>query len=69
MEKVLNFGIVGYGMIAKIHAKCIEELPGATLVAVCGRNRNHAQFFVSEYGAQVYTDYQDMLADENIHAI
>lgn len=69
MEKVLNFGIVGYGMIAKIHAKCIEKLPGATLVAVCGRNRNHAQFFVSEYGAQVYTDYQDMLADENIHAI
>lgn len=69
MENVLNFGIVGSGMIANIHARCIAELPGARVAAVCGNHRSRAEMLASPYGAKVYTDYQHMLADPNIHAV
>ncbi|RXZ01524.1 Gfo/Idh/MocA family protein [Fictibacillus sp. S7] len=69
MKEVLNFGIVGYGMIAKIHATCIDEIQGAKLIAICGNNQNKAESFAASYGAQVYTDYDEMLANKDIDVV
>ncbi|HEX7066061.1 MAG TPA: Gfo/Idh/MocA family oxidoreductase [Bacillales bacterium] len=69
MKGALKFGIAGYGMIAEIHAKCIEELQGAQLVAVYGQKRNKAEAFAEKYGAQVYTNYEEMLSEEDIDVV
>jgi UDP-N-acetyl-2-amino-2-deoxyglucuronate dehydrogenase len=69
MVKTLNFAIVGLGMIANIHARCVHELPGAKLLAVCGRKRTQLEVFASEYQAQVYTDYHQMLANKEIDVV
>src|SRR4051812_25873435 len=69
MKQVLNFGIVGYGMIAKIHAACIDEIEGAKLLAVCGNNRYKAETFAADYEAEVYTEFQKMLDNKDIDVV
>ncbi|MDF2959961.1 MAG: oxidoreductase domain protein [Paenibacillus sp.] len=69
MNQDLGFAIVGYGMIAKIHARSIEELPGASLRAVYGSNKAKAEAFAAEYSVQAYTDYGELLANKDIEVV
>jgi UDP-N-acetyl-2-amino-2-deoxyglucuronate dehydrogenase len=69
MKRVMNFAIVGYGMISDIHAKSIAEIPGANLVAVYGNNVKKAQSFAAKYGAKAYTHYNRMLENADIDIV
>jgi UDP-N-acetyl-2-amino-2-deoxyglucuronate dehydrogenase len=69
MGRTFNFAIVGYGMIAGIHAASIAELPNARLAAVCGNNRDRTEAFAAAYGAAVYTDYDEMLVNDEIDIV
>lgn len=65
----LNFAIVGCGVIAPCHARCIAELENARLVAVCDIVEAKARKLVETYPADVYTDYQDMFHRDDIDIV
>lgn len=51
------------------HARCIVELPEATLVAVADSDRSRAGEVASRFGCAAYGDYREMLAAEQPHAV
>jgi len=65
-ETPLRFGIIGCGVIAPTHARCIVELPGAELAAVCDILPEKARALAEKYPCDVYTAASDMLARANI---
>jgi UDP-N-acetyl-2-amino-2-deoxyglucuronate dehydrogenase len=69
MKKTFNFAVLGIGMIAGIHARCIGELPNARLKAVCGGDRRKTEAFASEFGADAYTNYDEMLRNDEIDIV
>lgn len=69
MTSPYRFGIVGCGVIAPTHARCIAELPGAELSAVCDLIPEKAASLAQQYPADVYTDYEKMFAREDIDVV
>ena len=69
MTQEINFGIVGAGMIGKVHAEAIQMISGARLVAVCGREANKTAEFAARYGATAYADYAAFLAHPGLHVV
>ncbi len=65
----LGFGIVGCGMIAGFHAKAINEIEGAHLVACQSRRMEAAEAFAAEHGGKAYAELADMLADPAIDVV
>lgn len=65
----MNFAIVGCGFIAKKHAKAIQEIEEATLVAVCDKVPEMMNFYVEEYDAKPYEELGDMLKNEEIDVV
>jgi UDP-N-acetyl-2-amino-2-deoxyglucuronate dehydrogenase len=61
MDK-LRFAIIGCGRIAERHAEQINRL--AVLQAVCDKIESRANHMGKEYGAKVYTHYEDLLVNE-----
>jgi len=68
MSKV-GLGIIGCGVIAPIHAEAISGIAGAKLVAVSDVIEKNARSLADKYGADVYTDYHEMLKRDDIHAV
>jgi predicted dehydrogenase len=60
--KKLKFAIIGCGRIAERHAEQIDKM--ACLMAVCDKNISRAQQFGEKYGANVYSDIDDLLLKE-----
>ena len=69
MKSVLNFGILGCGMIADVHAGAINSIEGANLYGAADNNLQCAQNYAQKYGIKAYDSYEDMLADENIDVV
>jgi predicted dehydrogenase len=69
MNKPLNFALVGCGVIAPCHARCISELDNAHLAAVCDVVEAKARKFTDTYPADVYVDYHDLLRRDDIDII
>ena len=69
MNNEIGFGIVGTGMIAKVHAEAIAAIPGARLVAVCGREEASTRAFAGEFGAAALTDYTQFLAYPGLQVV
>lgn len=61
-----GFGIIGCGMIARFHAKAIQELPNARLVACYNRTPEKAEKLAEEFGAKAYHDLDALLADPEV---
>ncbi|MEL6832099.1 MAG: Gfo/Idh/MocA family oxidoreductase [Bacteroidota bacterium] len=49
MSRTFNWGIIGPGKIAHKFAQDLEQIPGAKLFAVAGRNQERAQRFAEVY--------------------
>jgi predicted dehydrogenase len=69
MPTPIGFGIIGCGNIAPMHAQSISEIDNATLVAVADVSQERAEALAGKYGAQAYTDYAEMLARDDVHAV
>lgn len=69
MMKQINFAIVGCGHIAKKHAEAIEKAENAQLVAVCDMVVENMNFYVEQYGAKPFENYDEMLSEKNIDVI
>jgi predicted dehydrogenase len=66
----LKVGIVGAGSIADLHAKGYEDDPRAKIYAVCDRDEDRAISRSLAWGARsYYTDFTEMLQDEELDAI
>jgi UDP-N-acetyl-2-amino-2-deoxyglucuronate dehydrogenase len=67
----LGFALVGCGLIARFHARALQEIPGARLVALVSRNPANAQRLNQEVGLQcaIYTDLDAALARPDVQAV
>ncbi|MBX3280180.1 MAG: Gfo/Idh/MocA family oxidoreductase [Acidobacteria bacterium] len=65
----IGFGLVGPGMIGKVHAEAILSIPGAQLPAVCGRDENKTREFAERFNAAAYTDYDAFLAHPGLSIV
>ncbi len=65
----VGYGIIGCGTIAPIHAESIKDAENARLVAVSDVREENAKDLAARYGAEAYTDYTELLARDDIHAV
>lgn len=67
---MVKFGIIGCGSIAKRFAGALASSPVAELYACAARDKDKAEAFKNENGAEVaYGSYDELLADENVEAV
>lgn len=69
MATDVTFGIVGGGMIGSVQAVAIEQINGANLVAVCGRDEARTADFAAKFGCKGYTDYDQFLRHPGLQVV
>ena len=69
MASDIGFGIVGGGMIGAVQAAAIQQISGAKLLAVCGRDENKAAEFAAKFGCAIYTDYDKFLQHPGLQIV
>lgn len=67
--KSWNFGIIGTGMIADIHAKAIQNLDRGNLAGVCSSDPAKANVFAEKYNCKAFANYTEMLASDQIDIV
>lgn len=65
----MNFAIVGCGFIAKKHAKAIQNVENAKLVAVSDKIPSSMKPYVEEYDAAAYENLEEMLERNDIDVV
>ena len=65
----MRFGIIGSGMIARLHARAISSIPGCSLRAVCNHRIEGARRLAAEFGAEAHDSLEDFLADPELEII
>lgn len=65
----LNVAVVGVGLMGRNHARVYAEMSGVSLVGVADANLGAAEAVVQQYGGKAYTDYLQMLDEQQIDAI
>ena len=65
----IGFGIVGGGMIGAVQAAASQQISGAKLVAVCGRDETRTAEFAAKFGCASYTDYGQFLQHPGLHVV
>jgi len=64
-----NFGIIGTGMIADIHAQAIQSLENARLTGVCSLDPARAHRFAEKYSCKAFLNYGEMLRSDEIDIV
>ena len=64
-----GFGIIGCGMIASFHAKAIEDIRGAKLVACFDTFPKSADRLAGDVGCTPYYELESMLADPRVDVV
>ena len=67
--KRLGIAILGSGMVANVHAAALQEIAGADVRGVWGRNRPAAAAFAAKYQMATYSEFADVLADPTVDAV
>ncbi len=65
----MNFGIVGSGMIASVHAKAIAAMSGGTLHSVFNHRAEGAAKLASEHGIRAFSDLAEFLTDPELDIV
>ncbi|MBB6671216.1 Gfo/Idh/MocA family protein [Cohnella nanjingensis] len=65
----VRFGIVGCGIIAEVHAKCLLEMAGAKLTALFDPAADKANAFAEKFGGAVCGTYEELLAREDVDVV
>jgi predicted dehydrogenase len=70
-ERNLRFGVIGAGGFAEIcHVPGLQTHPGAEVIALCGRRKEHARAMADRLGVpDVYTDYRELVARDDLDAV
>ncbi len=68
--KIIRWGVLGAGSIARKFAKGLNDLEACELYAVGARSQKSADAFADEFGIAVrHTSYQALVEDDNVDAI
>src|SRR5260221_1404563 len=62
MPRPLGFAIVGCGMIARFHARALQEVPDTRIVALITRKRDNALNVLAETNTPPCEIYPDLAA-------
>jgi myo-inositol 2-dehydrogenase/D-chiro-inositol 1-dehydrogenase len=66
----LRFGLIGYGLWGRHHARAIAQAPGATLAAIACRTEETAAAAARDFpDVPVHRDYQALLARPDVDAV
>ena len=65
----MNFGIIGYGTIARTHAQVIGSIPDAKLAAIAARTPEKARTAGKTHGCAFYTDYRELLKRDDVDIV
>src|ERR671924_9038 len=66
----VRFGLIGYGLWGRHHARAITQAPGATLAAIACRTPETAEAARKDWpGVTVELDYRALLARPDIDAV
>jgi myo-inositol 2-dehydrogenase/D-chiro-inositol 1-dehydrogenase len=66
----VRFGLIGYGLWGRHHARAIAQAPGATLAAIACRSAATAAAARQDFhGVPVYLDYGELLARADVDAV
>ncbi len=69
MTKV-RIGVIGIGWFGEVHCDAIRSVPSFELAALCTRTESRLQEVGRKYDVdKLFTDYNDMLADDDIDAV
>lgn len=68
-ERIFKVGIIGAGVIADFHAKAIQAMKGADLVAAYARNPEKSRSFAQRYGCTGYCDLGEFLKHEDLDVV
>lgn len=69
MEKI-RFGIVGIGMMSRMHATSLQRNPHAEVVAVCARTESKVKAFQEEFSVPYgYTNVDELVNNPEVDAI
>ncbi len=66
--KQITFGIVGCGIISRVHARAIVNA-GGLLIGACSHSKASAEKFAEEFNCKVYDTYSDMISDSSINTV
>ncbi len=67
----LGFAIVGCGLIARFHARALQDVPGTRVVALVSRKRENAESLMNTTGvsADVYPDLAPVLGRKDVDVV
>jgi myo-inositol 2-dehydrogenase / D-chiro-inositol 1-dehydrogenase len=66
----LRFGLIGYGLWGRHHARAIVQAPGATLAAIACRTAETAAAAARDFpDVPVHRDYRELLARRDVDAV
>ena len=68
-KREYRFGIIGLGMIAHFHAKAIQAMKGARLVAVASRSKAKAEAFAAQYEVEGLGSYRALAERDDIDIV
>jgi len=64
-----NFGIVGAGLIAEVHAKSINQIEGGKVVGVFNHNFEKAEAFAKKFDCIAFGSLDEMLENDDINIL
>ena len=65
----MKFGIIGTGMIARVHAAAIAAMQEGTLHSICGRNGEAARTLAAAHCARTFDDIEAFLTDPELDIV
>ena len=67
--KMLKCGVIGAGILGKVHLKACSQFPHAQPVAVCDIIDERAKDAAKEFGVEAYTDCTEMIGKADMDVI
>ena len=70
MAKVVKVGVIGTGQIGHVHIQGCNSSPNAEVIAAADVSKKRLDEAAKQHGiARKYTDYHDLLADDEVEAV
>lgn len=65
----LRVGFIGCGRILEMHSNAVLRMPDVEIVAVCDIEKSKAQSEADKYNCNMYTDYKEMIINEDMDLV